>query len=238
MKPLHLIALVFVLLVGRSQADDSMGSERVKDALRDMGRTSTWYHDDLTGEYLGFKYYAQKRYAEALRYFELGAYYADKPSQISIGLMYLNGEGVEANAVTASAWFDLAAERGYPAYVATRDRIRATLTPDQIAKAAELRKQLAMKYADAVAKPRLAAELMAGLRRQTGSRAGFDTGVGILPLEAIDSHHRGPPGPLDLRAPCAGGFWDQECWRPELYFAMRDKQLGGTVEVGTVQEQR
>jgi hypothetical protein len=59
MKSLHLIALVFVLLVGRSQADDSMDAERVKDALRDMGRTSTWYHDDLAGEYLGFKYYAQ-----------------------------------------------------------------------------------------------------------------------------------------------------------------------------------
>jgi len=238
MNPLHLAPLVFVLLIGRAQADDSMDSDRVKDALRDMGRTSTWYHDDLTGEYLGFKYYAQKRYPEALHYFELGAYYADKPSQISIGLMYLKGEGVEATPVTALAWLELAAERGYPTYVATRDRLRAKLKPQQISQAAELREQLAMKYGDAVAKPRLAAELASGLRRQTGSRAGFDTGVQILFLEAIDPHHRGPPSLLDARTPCPGGFWVQECWRPELYFAMRDKQLNGTVEVGAVQEQR
>jgi TPR repeat protein len=45
--------------------------------------------------------------------------YADKPSQLSIGFLYLNGEGVEKDPVTALAWFELASERGYPMYVAT-----------------------------------------------------------------------------------------------------------------------
>jgi TPR repeat protein len=114
MRRLLLAPLVLLALVGRSHADDPMDSDRVKEALRDMDMTSTWYHDDLFGEYAGFRRYAQKQYQDALHYFELGAFYADKPSQIGIGLMYLKGEGVAADPVTAFAWLDLAAERGYP----------------------------------------------------------------------------------------------------------------------------
>jgi TPR repeat protein len=120
-----------------------MESDRVKSTLRDMDKTSTWYHDDLFGEFAGYRYYAQKRYAEALHYFEIGAYYADKPSQISIGLMYLKGEGVPADTVQALAWMDLAAERGYPAYVATRDRVAATLSAEELSRVATLREYLA-----------------------------------------------------------------------------------------------
>ena len=237
MRSSFLATLAFLLLFGRSQADDSMDSERVRDALHDMEMTSTWYHDDLFGEYAGFQHYAQKQYKDALHYFELGAYYADKPSQISIGLMYLKGEGVAADPVTALAWLDLAAERGYPMYVATRDRIRATLTADQRTSAVEVRERLAERYADAVAKPRLAEELRAGLRQKTGSRTGFDTGVRILFVDG-DPQHWGPPSPLDMRTACPRGFWSDECWKPELYFAMRDKQLSATVKVGPVEEQK
>jgi len=230
------LALLLLALAATAQADDSMESDRVKSTLRDMDKTSTWYHDDLFGEFAGFRYYAQKRYAEALHYFEIGAYYADKPSQISIGLMYLKGEGVSADAVQALAWMDLAAERGYPAYVAARDRVAATLSAEELSRVAVLREHLASRYGDAAAKPRLANELREGRRQMTGSRAGFDNGVRFLPLDVLA--HSGQPGSMDVRTICPQGFWDAQCWEPDQYFAMRDRQLNATVEVGPPQEKQ
>ncbi len=219
-----------------AHADDgSMTNPHARKVLRAMERTSTWYHDDLFGEYAGFQRYARHQYAEALHYFELGAYYADKPSQFSLGLMHLNGEGVAKDPITAFAWFDLAAERGYVAFAVTRDRVKAMLTPDQLNQAIELRTALCGRYGDAVAKPRMAAELHEGLARMTGSRTGFDAGVKFLPLHAID-----PAGSASLEDDaftiCANGFWAKDCWQPDAYFAMRDRQWNATVEVGPLEE--
>jgi hypothetical protein len=214
-----------------------MESERVKKTLSVMEMASTWYHDDLLGEFTGFSYYARKRYVDALHYFEIGAYYADKPSQISIGLMHLRGEGTKADPVAALAWLDLAAERGYPAYVATRDRVKATLSPEQQTQAAILREQLAAKYGDVVAKPRLANELREGRRRMTGSRAGFDDGITFLSPEALGNPREAGSMSVGAVGVCAKGFWDPECWEPDQYFAMRDRQLNATVEVGPPQQE-
>jgi hypothetical protein len=215
--------------------DTAIDSDRVKAILRDVEKTTTWYHDDLFGEFTGFQYYARHRYADALHYFKLGAYYADKPSQISIGLMYLKGEGVHPDAATAFAWIDLASERGYPAYVATRNHLKANLTQDELARAESVRREIALQYADVVAKSRIANELRAGLRRVTGSRAGFDSGVEFLPVEELF-----PSAFLGKKEAtvCAHGFWAAECWQPDLYFAMRDRQLNATVTVGPVEQQK
>jgi len=230
--------LLAACVIGLHAENDPMNSERVRAIMRHMEKTSTWYHDDLFGEFSGFRFYARHRYADALHYFKIGAYYADKPSQISIGLMYLNGEGVHSDPVMAFAWIDLAAERGYPAYVATRERVRATLSQDQLAQAQDARRTLATKYGDDVAKPRIANELRSGIRQMTGSRAGFDNGVRFLPLDEVFHSGAGSPGMMDARTICEQGFWAKACWQPELYFAMRDRQLNATVTVGAVEEQK
>jgi hypothetical protein len=234
-RKVSLAAVVFGFAVAAHADDESMTTPHAQKVLRAMEHTSTWYHDDLFGEYAGFQRYARHQYAEALHFFELGAYYADKPSQFSIGLMHLNGEGVARDPVAAFAWFDLAAERGYLAFAVTRDRVRAMLTPEQLSQAIALRSTLSTRYADAVAKPRMAAELREGLTRMTGSRAGFDTGVKFLPLHAID-----PAGSASLEDDaftiCANGFWAKDCWQPEAYFAMRDRQWNATVAVGPLEE--
>ena len=69
----------------------------VQKTLRAMNDASTWYHPDLFGEFAGVHRYAHREYAGAMKYFLIGAYYADKLSELSIGLMYLNGEGVSAS---------------------------------------------------------------------------------------------------------------------------------------------
>ena len=155
---------------------------------------------------------------------------------MSIGLMYLKGEGVRTDRATAFAWIDLASERGYLAYVATRDRVRATLTQEELARVEEVRKEISEKYGDVVAKPRIAEELRRGLRMMTGSRAGFDSGVKFLPLDEV--FHTGALGSAEARTVCANGFWAAECWQPDFYFAMRDRQLNATVTVGPVEQQK
>ncbi|HET8899080.1 MAG TPA: hypothetical protein VFN09_09950 [Rhodanobacteraceae bacterium] len=110
---------------------------------------------DLAGAYAGVKAYLDKDYTSAMKSFKRGARYGDKLSQLSIGLMYLNGEGVAQNAATAWAWLDLAAGHDNPGYVATRDQVWSQLDASQRQQAEAAREALADTYADAVTGPRL-----------------------------------------------------------------------------------
>ena len=121
-------------VVQRPQADPQI--ERV---LTSMNNASTWGHPDLFGEFAGMRLYSEGHYKSAIKYFKYGARYADKLSQLSIGLMYENGRGVEQDSVTACAWLALAAERKYPSFLATRDRVCEALTPAQHDQAVAIR---------------------------------------------------------------------------------------------------
>jgi hypothetical protein len=166
-------AMTMTGLAHASERDDPA----VQKKLRAMANADTDWHPDLAGEFNGMRAYAHGRYVEAMSQFLSAAYYADKLSQLSIGLMYLNGEGVAKDPVTAYAWLDLAAERGFENFVATRDRVKDTLDAAQIQQGDVLRTTLAKTYADAVAKPRLVVQLHQGQMTFTGSRTGFNAGI-------------------------------------------------------------
>ena len=93
--------------------------------LAAMDHTSTYGHPDQFNEFAGMHRYVAGDYAGAMKYFKEAARYADKLSQLSIGLMYLNGQGVARDPVAAFAWTAIAAERKYPQFLATRDAINA-----------------------------------------------------------------------------------------------------------------
>jgi hypothetical protein len=180
--------------------------------------------------------YGHRQFESALHYFEIGALYADKLSQLSIGLMHLNGEGVTKDPIVAYAWIDLAAERSYPAFAATRDKLRQTMTSVQLEQAEKLRQELAARYGDAVAKPRMAMQLRQGQMQLTGSRTGFDFGV-----IQVGSAACGPPlrigGRTTPQIGCMGpSFMAKENWQPDLYFAARDQEWKASVSVGPVEE--
>jgi hypothetical protein len=226
-------------LAGVAQAgDDPLDDPGVQKTLRAMANVSTWYHPDLFGMTSGMRYYAHHDYADARKYFEIGAYYADKLSQLSIGLMYMNGEGVSKDPVTAYAWLDLAAERDYPDFVATRDNLKATLTPDQLGQATQLRKTLAERYGDAVAKPRMAVQLRQGQMQITGSRTGFDAGVNQQSTKANCGPTLVIGGRSVAQSGCGGAdLYAKDNWDPDKYFAVRDREWKATVTVGAVQDQ-
>lgn len=135
-----------------------------------MNNASTWGHPDLFGEYSGMSLYSEGHYKAALKYFKYGARYADKLSQLSIGLMYENGQGVEKDPVTACAWLALAAGRKFPSFIATRNRVCEALTPAQHDQAVAVLEKLMPEYGDAVAKPRMVRALDMAKTEGTGSR--------------------------------------------------------------------
>jgi hypothetical protein len=217
--------------------DDPMKDPAVQKTLRGMANASTWYHPDLFGEFAGMRYYAHHQFKDALKYFEIGAFYADKLSQLSIGLMHMNGEGTKKDPIAAYAWLDLAAERDYPDFIATRDRLKATLSSEQLAHATELRKTLGERYADAVAKPRLAVQLRQGQMQLTGSRTGYDSGVSQLNTATSCGPTVVVGGAEVPQAGCGGSSFNaKERWDPDLYFASRDHEYRATVTVGAVEE--
>jgi len=217
--------------------DDPLDDPAVQKTLRGMSDASTWYHPDQFGEFAGMRYYAHHKFKDAKKYFEIGAYYADKLSQLSIGLMYLNGEGVDKDPVTAYAWLSLAAERDYPDFVATRDRTGETLSPEQLKNAEAVRSKLAERYADAVAKPRMANQLHLGQMQLTGSRTGFDSGVTQLRTKPTC----GPSVVVGSEeTPSAGcgsaSLYAKTRWDPKQYFAARDAEWKATVSVGALEQ--
>jgi hypothetical protein len=239
LRKLLVAALVLSSMMAHA-SDDPLDDPAMQRVLRGLRGVSTNWHPDLFGMTVGLRRYVHGEYKGALKYFEIGAYYADKLSQLCIGLMYMNGEGVAKDPITAYAWMALAAERDYPDFVVTRDSLKATLTPAQLAKGEALRAELAQRYGDAVAKHRMEVQLRVGLMNAfTGSLTGYDGGIvqihagACAPLVTIGGQVL-PQAGCDNGAALASSYW-----KPDLYFATRDrewKDFRGHVTVGPVSD--
>ena len=193
--------------------------------LAAMNNSTTNGHPDLFGQYTGWHLYADHDYAGAIKYFTMGAYYADKVSQLCLGLIYLNGDGVPKDPVKAWAWLSLAAERGYPEFVATRDRVWGQLDAGQRTRAEAEAKTLAATYGDKVAQPRMLAALRMAASEHIGSLTGAHKGFGTGVYTYVPN--RGP-----TLTPDSDNLNNRWYWDPKTYFAGRDAQWKGTVTVG------
>ncbi|WP_052949845.1 sel1 repeat family protein [Dyella japonica] len=243
-------ATILMLLSGVSHVA-TMDDKASQAVLAAMGRTSTWGHPDEFGEFAGMSYYASGNYAKAMEYFTLGARYADKLSQLSIGLMYLHGEGVARDPVAAYAWLALAAERKYPRFVATRDDVWKGLDHDQRQQAIALYGQLSGEYGDAVAKMRMERALRQARTEMTGSLVGYgDPAVSSLTAAQLSASSPALAAAWGASASPACGAHSIDgapitgCgrlyvpwrWDPQQYFRIRDAAWTGTVTVGEVEK--
>lgn len=200
---------------------------QIKQLLKKLQHADTWGHPDQFGEYAGLVRLFDGDYAGALKYLKIGARYADKLSQLTIGMMYYNGRGVARNPATACAWLTLAAERNYPSFVHARDGLCGTLTPAQQQQAAATLQALLPIYGDQVAKKRMALALADARAEMTGSRVGFDFGI------SMSCGSGGAIGSAMQNAHCSGhNYWAPQNWDPRQYFAARDAYWYATVTVG------
>ena len=69
----------------------------------------------------------------------------DAKAQNSLGFIYANGKGVEQNFVTGYAWWNIAATNGDQNAKKVLPQVAKTMTPEQIAKAQELSKEMIKK---------------------------------------------------------------------------------------------
>lgn len=214
----------------------------IKRMIQLMGEVSTAGHPDLFGQFAGLRNLFDGKYKGAMKFFKIGARYADKLSQLSIGMMYLHGRGVSKDPAAACAWITLAAERGYPSYVSARDQVCSELSPAQHEQAALALNMLSPEYGDKVAKQRMKLELTMARTALTGSHLGHDSGVTLMGTD---------PNPIVNASRCAGytlnlggveiprngcGRYDPELFDPKKYFAARDAQWFGTVTVGELRK--
>jgi len=250
---LCLALLAYVVIAPALAAQPpSTGADRsaksVDRVLRAMDNTPTDGHPDQYYEFRGMHAYVAGDYASAMHDFLQSARYADKLSQLSIGLMYLNGQGVAKDPVAAFAWTAIAAERQYPQFLATRDRIWSQLDASQRERAKAMVATLYTEYGDASAKPRMAKILRREIPTHTGSLLGFG-GQSVASLTPAQLAAASGGNLARFTAPlpnCAGDTIDGApmtgCgsiyvnwrWNPKEYFQVRDGAWKGTVTVGAI----
>jgi hypothetical protein len=183
-----------------------------EDAAVVQSRSFLNSHPDLRYRIAGMKAYQKSQYAEALRYFRLGAYYADKPSQAMVAEMLWKGEGADRNRVEGYIWMDLAAERLFKDLIIKREQFWSELSADERTQAIKAGQSFYNKYGDAVAKPRVEKILERDRRNITGSRVGF---VGTLKIEI--------PGPGGMPIQINGeDFYQDKFWKPEAYWSWQN----------------
>lgn len=74
----------------------------------------------------------------------------DKYAQYMVGFMHLTGKGVAEDAVAASAWYRLAAERRTPQFVAVRDMLLEDMSAEQRQQSDRLFVEIRRDYSDLV----------------------------------------------------------------------------------------
>lgn len=239
----RLMIAAWVLTVGFSagleampQLDESTQSQGpdMEQVLDAMDRTSTWGHPDLSNEFAGMHRIKTGHYQSAMRYLKQSAWYADKLSQLSVGLMYLNGQGVAKNPVSAFAWVAVSAERKYPRFLATRDAIWASLDEAQREQATRLVGELYAQYGDPVAKRRMVRALNQAKSQMAGSLLGFGTSsvYSVAPDGKLSACGKQT---IDGAAQIGcGNIYADWLWDPKKYFEARDGAWKGTVSVGAL----
>ncbi len=127
--------------------------------------------------------YRKGDFRHAVDMYKVAASWAYKPAEYNLGVMYFKGEGVPVNRALGAAWMVLAAERGDPLYVQTRDRMVTVLTDAEFAQTDRYWATLRKTYGDKVALRRAKAQWALAKSRKTGSRVGGVAGelhLGVL----------------------------------------------------------
>jgi hypothetical protein len=200
------------------------------DDYDDLAKMAVNHPNELYRIY-GAKAAANGQWRDAAHSFRKAARFADKYSQHRLSLMYWHGVGVGRDRVEAYVWADIAAERGYPQFLAIREKMWGELTPQEQAKVAARGDQLYREFGDPVAKRRFADAIAQGKRKVTGSRTGF---VGNLAISSRGSGLSlfGDGGGTNLQA-----MYDASRTDPKKYWEFEDKVWKTvTITVGDLED--
>ena len=185
-------------------------------------------HPDLKFRVEGLLALEEGRFDDARAHFIRAASYADKPSQAILAELAWRGVGQPADRVLGYVWSDIAAERGYPAFVAQRERYWSQLSADEQGRAIEAGQPLMAEHGDAAAKPRIARHLRLARRYMLSGRPRKDVTVVV-------------PSPSGQQMVIRGhDFYANRFWDPEDYQTWVDSTWSnpkqGQVEIGELEQ--
>ncbi len=103
----------------------------------------------------GSHHYKKGFFLTAFEEWQAAARWGDKRSQQLVGLMYLEGKGVDKDWASAHAWMTLAASRGATAAVTDKNRLWHAMSPEEKQRAKDIFKNLASTYGDEAVADRL-----------------------------------------------------------------------------------
>jgi TPR repeat protein len=106
---------------------------------------------DAAAQYdLGLMYHigegVSQDYAEAVKWWRMGAEQGHAKAQNNLGVMYGTGRGVPMDDALAYMWLNLAAARSFTGAATPRDIIALAMTPDQIAEAQRMAREWMTKH--------------------------------------------------------------------------------------------
>lgn len=215
------LALVLLVVLAAPAGAQSL-SKAEQDALRPVSE----YHFDQVFRENGFEAYKRGDFEWARRHFLSAARYADKASQLAISNLYANGEGVARDLALAYAWADLAAERGFPKFVARREQLWEQLTDGERERAIDEGTRLYAEYGDAVAKKRHQLQLDRVVFRTMGRRPSLKGAVDTYVFGGC-SGSRNPGGSLLSGGCFVPDYFDDENWASRDYWRVQDSVWGG-----------
>ncbi len=196
-------------------------------------------HPDLLFRVRGMELIKTEQPSKALIAFQRAAVYADKPSQAYVAGMFWEGIGTARDRSLAYAWMDLAAERGYPDFVAMREKMWGELSAPEQVRAIREGEAIYARYGDDAAIPRLDREMRRQRAQVVGSRTGFTGNAKILvPVPGMS----GDPATTPAITIDGSQFYADKFWEPKQYQAWLDAQWkeprGGRVEVGALKQDK
>lgn len=236
-------------LAGAAYAEPSAPARSAPDPTADRDLTAAGFfesHPDLKFRTLGARAYRDGDHDQAAVYFDRAARFADKPSQAMLAEMRWEGIGVPKDRALAYAWMDLAAERGYAELIGMREHYWTQLDTAERERALQVGATVYARYGDAVAKPRIDAQLRRDRRKVVGSRTGFagnaklyiaTPGASEAPTVSADG---GRQGAYPVTVIDGTRYYAPDYWAPERYHAWQERQwrqhLQGEVQVGEVKD--
>ena len=128
----------------------------VKEALKWLRKAAEQGHAEAQ-VVLGKEYFDGERveqdFKQGFKWCRKAAEQGHADAQGGLGMMYEDGKGVEQDYVTAHMWFNIAAANGAEYSKKEKDLLAKKMTPDQIAKAEVLVKEMIAKNPKLIKKP-------------------------------------------------------------------------------------
>ena len=199
-------------------------------------------HPDLRWRVEGSRQLHRGDTAAAIESFTRAAGFADKPSQAAIAELLWEGTGTARNRPLAYAWMDLAAERGYQAFLLKREAMWQDLDENEREQALAAGVQLYADYGDEVAKPRTYSVMRRERWRQVGTRVGADVSprfTAKLPAARISASgtlNESALNSVDSRGSASFLYFKDRYWHPETWWTSQDRQWQGEVIVHPLQD--